>query len=304
MANATRVAADGALEIIHGYALAFLAGVLVDRGDLEGARTTLSGLCADLEHRPLDDARFLLHARGRAALASGANAQAAGDLLACGRRELELGNRNPAWIPWRSDAATALAALGQREEARRLASEEVELAQAFGVQRVIGVALRGLALVEPNARRIELLQDAVAVLARSSAPLDQARALVSLGGALRASRRRADARRALREGLDLAARCGAGALVAEARQELIADGARPRRDALRGRDALTASEHRTARMAADGLSNREIAQALFVTTKTVETHLGSAYTKLAIRSRAQLPDALAHASAVALPPAA
>ena len=103
----------------------------------------------------------------------------------------------------------------------------------------------------------------------------------------------------LREGLDLASRCNAGAVAARAREELIADGARPRRDALRGRDALTASELRVARMAADGMANRAIAQALFVTTKTVETHLGSVYTKLGIAGRAQLGEALSSTATAA-----
>jgi DNA-binding CsgD family transcriptional regulator len=96
----------------------------------------------------------------------------------------------------------------------------------------------------------------------------------------------------LREGLDLARRCGASALVERAREELVTAGARPRRDALHGRDALTASELRTAQMAAEGRTNREIAQALFVSLRTVETHLTHTYQKLAIQSRDALPGAL------------
>jgi DNA-binding CsgD family transcriptional regulator len=98
---------------------------------------------------------------------------------------------------------------------------------------------------------------------------------------------------ALREGLDLAHGCGASALAARARQELVTAGARPRRDALRGRDALTPSELRTAQLAADGRTNREIAQALFVSLRTVETHLTHTYQKLGINSRERLPGALA-----------
>jgi DNA-binding NarL/FixJ family response regulator len=93
--------------------------------------------------------------------------------------------------------------------------------------------------------------------------------------------------------LDLARQCGARALAAVARAELAVAGAKPRRDAFRGRDALTASEVRVARMAAEGQANREIAQALFVSLRTVETHLTHAYQKLAIDSRDALPQALA-----------
>jgi DNA-binding CsgD family transcriptional regulator len=87
-------------------------------------------------------------------------------------------------------------------------------------------------------------------------------------------------------------RAGATALAQEAREELVATGARPRRPRLTGRDALTASELRVASRAAQGHTNREIAQLLFVTVKTVETHLANAYRKLGITSRAQLPSML------------
>ena len=87
--------------------------------------------------------------------------------------------------------------------------------------------------------------------------------------------------------------CGGGQLVADrAHAELVASGARPRTKALSGRDALTPSERRVARMAAEGLTNREIAQALFVTMRTVEVHLTHAYQELDISSREQLPQAL------------
>jgi DNA-binding NarL/FixJ family response regulator len=85
-------------------------------------------------------------------------------------------------------------------------------------------------------------------------------------------------------------------LAARAREELTVAGARPRRDALRGRDALTSSELRVARMAAGGATNRQIAEALFITLRTVETHLTSSYAKLGIASRRELATALdAHA---------
>jgi DNA-binding NarL/FixJ family response regulator len=129
------------------------------------------------------------------------------------------------------------------------------------------------------------------VLDGSGARLEHARSLCELGAALRrASRRGAEA--PLREALDRAAHCGADALAARAREELRAAGARPRRDAMRGRDALTASELRIAQMAASGATNRQIAQSLFVTQRTVETHLTHVYGKLDIASRRELGSAL------------
>ena len=100
----------------------------------------------------------------------------------------------------------------------------------------------------------------------------------------------------LREGLDLAHSLGGIALADQARHELVIAGARPRRDALRGRDALTPSELRVARLAAAGQTNRQIAQALFVTQRTVENHLTNAYAKLGIGSRPDLAAALVSAT--------
>jgi len=76
-------------------------------------------------------------------------------------------------------------------------------------------------------------------------------------------------------------------------------GARPRKLVQTGVDALTASERRVARMAAEGMTNKDIAQALFVTVKAVEVHLSNAYRKLGIDSRRRLPEALGERSAEA-----
>jgi DNA-binding NarL/FixJ family response regulator len=113
-----------------------------------------------------------------------------------------------------------------------------------------------------------------------------------LGAATRRAGRRAEAREPLREALEQARACGADAVAARAHEELVAAGARPRRDPTESRSTLTASEVRVARMAADGMTNREIAQALFLTENTIETHLRSVFRKLEIRSRSQLARAL------------
>jgi DNA-binding NarL/FixJ family response regulator len=154
------------------------------------------------------------------------------------------------------------------------------------------MALRATGLGEGGARGLELLAEAAAVLEGSPARLEYARALADFGAALRRAGRRSDARDPLRQALDLADACGARPLAERARQELRAAGGRPRRPRISGAGALTASERRIAGMAVDGLSNPEIAQALFVTKKTVEAHLGSAYRKLSIHSRAELAAAL------------
>ena len=132
----------------------------------------------------------------------------------------------------------------------------------------------------------------MAELERSTSRLELAEALFALGGALRRARQPTEAREPLRHALELADRCGADALTAEIRAEIYATGARPRSTARQGAESLTASERRVADLAADGRSNKEIAQALYVTPKTVEVHLSNAYRKLSIRSRQQLAVAL------------
>jgi DNA-binding CsgD family transcriptional regulator len=127
----------------------------------------------------------------------------------------------------------------------------------------------------------------------SPARLEHGYALADLGAALRRANRRAEARDQLRLALDVAHKCGATVLAERAHEELVAAGARPRRLVLTGVDALTPSERRISAMAAEGLSNREIAQSLFITPRTVEMHLSNAFRKLDISARTQLPAVLA-----------
>jgi DNA-binding CsgD family transcriptional regulator/tetratricopeptide (TPR) repeat protein len=211
----------------------------------------------------------------------------------CERWAADAGVTTPAWIGWRSLAALAYHALDEPERARQLAEDEVECAWRFGGQRAVSIALRRRGLLERGEAAVELLREAVAAGAAASARLEHARALVALGSALRRGGHPKDARAPLRDALDLSVRCGAPQLAARAREELVAAGGRPRRARLTGVESLTGSELRVARMAADRLTNREIAQALFVTVRTVEGHLTHAYGKLGIRTRGELGQALA-----------
>ena len=211
----------------------------------------------------------------------------------CERWAADAGVTTPAWIAWRSLAALAYRALDEPERGLQMASDEVERARAFGGQRALSIALRRHGLVERGEPAVELLREAVDAGAAAGARLEHARALVALGSALRRGGQPKDARAPLREALDLALRCGTPRLAGRAREELVAAGARPRRARLTGVESLTGSELRVARMAADGLTNREIAQALFVTVRTVEGHLTHAYGKLGIRTRRELEQGLA-----------
>jgi DNA-binding CsgD family transcriptional regulator len=278
------------MVLVRPFAHGWMALAHIDRGEFEQARA-LVGVPEEEQ-----DAHFTynwaLFARGRLALAQERPEQALEDLLECGRRQLAVPAPNPGVLAWRSEAALAAHQLGRVEQARTLAGEEVELARAFGSWRALGLALRAAGLVTEESGRLTLLEEAVAALERSPAQLELARALVDLGGAQHAVGQRTTARDTLRMGLDIAHHAGADGLAAAARTALVAAGARPRRPAVRGTDALTPSERRVAELAERGLTNREIAQALFVSAKTVEFHLRNAYFKLRISSRAELSTAL------------
>jgi DNA-binding CsgD family transcriptional regulator len=285
-----RAALDAALPFAFTYAL--LAEALVERGELAEAIRTLDLAGVPEEGQPSYQMAVLLEPRARLRIARGEVEQGLADLLAAGEHLESFGIRNPSYSAWRSDAALALLGLGDRREARRLVEEEVELARRWGTARPLGVALRVAGLVEGGDDGVELLRESVSVLATSQARLERAKSLTELGAALRRANQRASARTILREGLELAHQCGAVVLGERAHTELLATGARPRRLVRSGVDSLTPSERRIAQMATEGQTNREIAQALFVTPKTVETHLSHVYRKLGIQARSQLPETM------------
>jgi DNA-binding CsgD family transcriptional regulator len=277
------------INAIHAFSQ--LVEALIDRDALAEAEEQLQRLPDPLESHSILTTNYLM-ARGRLRAAQGRAEDALRDFLDCGARSERLGALS-ALQNWRSQAALAHAALGRPEEARRLAAEEVEFAREFGAPGGLGIALRNQGLVEGGAPGLALLGEAVGVLERSQAAVELARAVTELGGALRRAGRRTEARTHLERGLDLAHHAGARRVTTRARSELVAAGARPRRDAITGRDALTAAELGVARLAAQGMTNREIAQALFITTKTASAHLSRVYRKLGITRREQLSDALA-----------
>lgn len=272
--------------------MAALAVGLIERGELAAAGRVLE-LPDAPEWQPTFPVLLRAWARARLDVARGETSAGLAGLREVGKLAVtRLGLHNPAVLPWRSDAAVAARMVGEHDEAGRLADEELELARRLGVRRSVGVALRARGLVEGGSSGIERLREAVEVLELSPSRLELCRALVGLGAALRRDGRRAEARAPLRRGLEMAHRFGALALADEGERELKASGARPRRSAARGPDALTPGERRVAELAAEGVTNRAIAQSLFVTVKAVEWHLRNVYSKLDIASREELSDAL------------
>ena len=274
-----------------------LAMVLVEAGRVEEA-VQLLAVCdppGPVPERMLDNVRLL--ARARVAEAERRDEEAITDLLELGRRLRGWGLERPV-PPWRSTSARLLAARGEGVHARTLAAEELAAARGWGGREVLGIALRGTALV---AEPVDLaaLEASVGALDAGVARLELARSLVELGAARRRGRRRSDAREPLERGMELAHRCGAAGLAERARTELRASGARPRRLVRTGADALTPSERRVAELAAAGRANREIAAELYVTLATVETHLRHVFQKLGVHARTELRDALAEKITVA-----
>jgi DNA-binding CsgD family transcriptional regulator len=269
-----------------------LVKTLVDQGELDAAEQALAPLDSEAESGSIP-AVVLRLGRGRLRVQQGRVAEGLEDFLAVGARLTSGMVTCPGFLPWRSDAALAHRALGQGEPARRLADEELELAQAFGTPRALGVAKRAAGVIAGGDRGVSLLREAIDEFERGDARLERARALSDLGAMLRRRNRRSEARELLREALDAAHHAGARPLAEYAETELRATGARPRRVVLTGLESLTASERRIAELAGQGLTNREIAQTLFVTSRTVEGHLTSVFRKLQVDSRDELPAALA-----------
>jgi len=279
-----------------------LADALLDRGRVAEAERALAELPA--QWGPTARNRWLRGAsqRGRLCLAQGRLQEALRELQAQLHDDEARGRAITSRDRIRASLVAALAELGRHDEALAIADEQLAVAR----RRCLPTAEARLLLARARALdgpdQVAALEEAVQAARRSSSRLVRAEALAELGATLRRSGERVAARAPLREARELAHRCGATGLETRAHEELLIAGARPRRMALSGVDALTASERRVAELAARGYRNREIAQALFVTIKTVEVHLGHAYAKLAIRGRSQLSEALAARDVTAAAP--
>jgi ATP/maltotriose-dependent transcriptional regulator MalT len=292
---ALRVLQEGDFAPGLRFAATVLSDIAVEAGELHQAQALLDLL--PQQGWPAGVATVLIPAaRGRLRLAQGRAADALADFQACqalfGAGVWGMPTRDTGYVHARSGAALALLRLGDQQRACALADAELADVRVFGAPRALGIALRAAGLARGGQEGLALLGESVAALDGSPALLERARSLAELGAALRRSGQRAAARDPLARALELAVRCGARPLAAQAREELKAAGARPRRPWRTGVDALTPSELRVARLAADGRSNREIAGELYVTLKAVEGHLAHAYAKLGIDGRGQLPRAL------------
>lgn len=287
--DAFELALEHELLFTLPFIVGYLASTLLDRGQLESALDVIGSIDPPGPDTIKPGAAAFYEARGAVRAATGDRDGALADLHEAGLAALAMRTTNPLANRWRSRAALIL---GTGPEAIGLARGELEQADATGVAIGIGITTHALALIDDPAHRESRLRRAIDLLADSPARLEHARSRIDLGTVLRLRGEREEARRHLRVGLDLADRSGATLLAERARSEAIAAGIRPRRPRLGGLEALTPAELRVARLASQGLTNNQIAQALFITTGTVKDHLGSAYRKLEISSRGELSDAL------------
>ena len=273
------------------FVVMYLIGVLLELGDVQEAIDLVGSVELSEPQLTTWQGVIVLAQRGHVRLAGGDLESGVADLLDADRRTAAGDMQLSMLVDWVPQAALALEQLGRGDQARRLADTELEQAVAAGPRRR-GMALSTSGTLEPGPSGLTRLGEAVDILASSPAQLEHARALINLGRGLRVRGQPEQGREAVWQGLEIAHRRRAAALATRARAELVAAGARPRRDTRSGVASLTPAELRTAQMAVGGLTNREIAQALFVSAKTVEAQLSRAYAKLAIPGRTELAAAL------------
>ncbi|MFF8512856.1 LuxR C-terminal-related transcriptional regulator [Streptomyces sp. NPDC015492] len=282
-------AESGRVDMDPSFAGAYLAQTLVEQGRLAEAEAVLDELSIIPHQDSPGPVYYLLDAHARLLREQGRFQAAARTASDASEVWQFYGFDNPSLAGWRTELALALHALGRNERAGALAREEVEATRKWGAPRALGRALRVLGVVTGGPEGLSALRESAAVLARGTARLESARTAFALGTAL-GTDDRDEAQQYLLQALDHADVCGAAPLMAQCTSALRMAGFRPRRTRASGPDSLTPSERRVALLALTGATNREVAQELFVTPKTVEVHLSSVYRKLKISSREQLAD--------------
>lgn len=267
--------------------------ILIERDELEEAEAVLESLGIATGPIPeIPPFPLLLFARAHLQYERGETEQSTGDSNALSDIAERMGlGPGPAMLvaPFR---ARALVAAGEQARARQLADDSMAIARRWGAPGTVAHAARAVAISRGGEEAIGPLEEAAEITMNSPRRLGRAEVLVDLGAVLRREGREAEARAPLREALKIAREGGAARVAKRAYHELQATGEKVRRYTPIGAESLTPSERRVAELAASGMTNRQIAQFLFVTVKTVEAHLSAAYDKLDISSRQQLPAAL------------
>ncbi|MFL5845883.1 MAG: ATP-binding protein [Solirubrobacteraceae bacterium] len=299
-AQARAAVEAGEHAVLTPLARAFLGIALLERGQLEEAEACVAPPALPEDPPPSMASNHVVNLRGICQLLRGDHAEAAATLRDVGMREATFGIVNPI-LAWRLGLAGALARGGDLDGARAMVDEQAALAERWGSPAIIAPVRRAQAMWLGGDEQLAALREAVTIARAGVGRLDLVRALIDLGAALRRANERVAAREPLVEALEIARPLGARQLVERAHRELQVAGAKPRRLQFSGLEALTAAERRVAELAAEGGTNREIAQSLFVTAKTVENHLGRAYRKLGVSSREDLGALLEQAAGAPAP---
>lgn len=286
-ADARTAAAGGIAPIMVPVNASFTVRALVEQGKLEEAEQVM--IEGGIEHGPGGPTVLRWVPWGRACLH-----EATGDLAAvrvdvAPLEEDDRAKRSMKALSWRALLARTISRGGYSEEADELARQHLTWAEWWGKPTALGIAQRASALAGPPESRTERLTEAVETLAGAPLKTEEAKARVELGISLLRAGKKSAGREQLEAGLEIAMACGARIPAGIAAEELEIAGAAPKRLSF---DELTASERRVAEFAAGGKTNREIADELFVTPKTVENHLTKVYSKLGVGSRRELEAAL------------
>jgi DNA-binding CsgD family transcriptional regulator/tetratricopeptide (TPR) repeat protein len=269
-----------------------LAAVLLLRGQPDRAEEMLEQIdVSRLEDFAWEHAEFLF-TRGRTRSALGDHEGALDYFRQCGRSLAESHIANPVFAPWWLHATGVLTALGRPAEAMPLVEHGEELAGDWPTTRSTGSARLARGIVTPGRAGVDLIDEAVSLLADSSSRLWHGYAEYLFGRALLAIGDMREARKHARQAVALAVRCGCSLLATQAREFLLTAGGRMPAIPRSRTDSLTGSERRVVRLAAAGHTNREIAEHLFVTVRTVEMHIMNAFRKLGVSRREDLPAVL------------
>ncbi|GAA3033562.1 hypothetical protein GCM10020000_08490 [Streptomyces olivoverticillatus] len=242
-----------------------LSTALLSQGRADEADAILDRIGGRGTDRHIWEWHHYLYAKGRARRELGDLEGALEVWRQCGRSLAEAGVTNPVLAPWWLPATTTLSRLGRGVEAAATIARAEESIRRWGTPRARGTGLLAAAMATGGRARLDLLSEALEVLADSPARLEHAKAAYQLGHELLSRDDAPAARRHLRLAIELATRCGYHALGAVARNLLVTAGGRMPQLAASPLDSLTESERRIAALAKRGVSNREIAEALFIT---------------------------------------
>jgi DNA-binding CsgD family transcriptional regulator len=259
----------------------------LERGDVEKAEEVAYS-CGPAAPQVRVESALLVYARGMVRLSTGDSLDASHLLLECGRLLLNKQLTNPGWLPWRSAAAKALVGCGEAGAAVRLVAEERQLALAWGAPGLLGTANLAASAVASRSLTSEPEAEVVRELGATPYRLRYAEALIEHALAKDRCGERAGAAALLREARALARAAGARGL-AERAGELLAYLDNP--EALPMRSwancpwpSLTGVEARVVDLVRSGLSDTQVALALYVNRRTIELHLTRVYRKLGLSS--------------------